>query len=97
MRGLGIDQGRLRAEEGIVFAVRRIEADYLRTARFDDELTVETRLEAVTGARILLEQLVLRRAERLFQAQVTLVCLTDTGHAARVPPELRRKLFPALH
>ena len=97
VRGLDIDQGRLRAEEGIVFAVRRIEADYLRPARFDDELVVETRLEAITGARIVLEQVVLRQAERLFQAQVTLVCLTESGHAARVPPELRRKLVPALH
>ena len=38
VRGLGVDQGRLRAEDGVVFAVRRVEADYLRPAKFDDEL-----------------------------------------------------------
>ena len=97
VRGLGIDQGHLRAEAGIVFAVRRIEADYLRPAKFDDELTVITRPEAVTGARIILEQVVLRRGEPLFQAQVTLVCLTVSGHAVRIPAELRRKLAPAVH
>lgn len=97
VRGLGIDQGRLKAEEGIVFAVRRVEADYLRPAKFDDELTVVTRPEAVTGARIVLDQSVLRGGEVLFQAHVTLVCLTDTGHAVRVPPELRLKLGPAVH
>lgn len=97
VRGLGIDQARLRAEQGIVFAVRRVEADYLKAARFDDELIVETRLEAVTGARILLEQSVLRQEERLFHAHVTLVCLTDAGHAGRIPPELRRRLSPAVH
>lgn len=97
VRGLGIDQGHLRAEAGIVFAVRRIEADYLKPAKFDDELKVETRPEAVTGARIILEQVVLRRGERLFQAQVTLVCLTDSGQAARIPAEVRRKLAPAVH
>jgi len=43
VRALGIDQTRLKAEEGILFAVRRIEADYLKPARFDDELVVETR------------------------------------------------------
>ena len=36
LRALGIDQARLRAESGHVFAVRRVEADYLRPARFDD-------------------------------------------------------------
>jgi acyl-CoA thioester hydrolase len=97
VRGLGIDQGMLRAEEGIVFAVRRVEADYLKPAKFDDELIVVTRPEAVTGARIVLEQIVQRNGERLFQAQVTLVCLTDGGHATRLPADVRRKLSPAVH
>lgn len=97
VRGLGVDQARLKAEDGIVFAVRRVEADYLRPARFDDELVVETAVEAFTGARIVLEQVVTRRGERLFQALVTLVCLTETGAPARLPAELRRRLAPALH
>lgn len=97
VRSLGIDQGRLRAEQGIVFAVRRLEADYLRPARFDDELAVRTRALAVTGARILLEQEVWRAAERLFAAQVTLVCLTDTGMPARLPADIRLLLAPMPH
>ena len=35
---LGVDQVRLKAEAGIVFAVRRVEADYLRPAKFAEEL-----------------------------------------------------------
>lgn len=97
VRSLGVDQGQLRRAKGIVFAVRRIEADYLRPARFDDELTVLTRPAAATGARILLEQEVLRAGERLFAAQVTLVCLTEGGAPARVPADIRQKLVPALH
>ncbi|WP_284163600.1 tol-pal system-associated acyl-CoA thioesterase [Frigidibacter sp. SD6-1] len=97
VRSLGVDQGRLKREEGIVFAVRRVEADYLKPARFDDELTVLTRPVGATGARIQLEQEVLRAGERLFTAQVTLVCLTETGQAARLPADIRRKLFPAVH
>lgn len=97
VRALGIDQARLKSAEGIVFAVRRVEADYLRPAKFDDELAVETRVEVFTGARIVLEQVVARRGERLFQALVTLVCLTEAGAPARLPAELRRRLAPALH
>ena len=40
-RGLGLDQGALR-EAGLVFAVRRVEADYLRPARLDDLLDVSS-------------------------------------------------------
>lgn len=97
VRALGVDQGRLRAEEGIVFAVRRVEADYLRPARLDDELVVETELVAATRARIVLDQAVSRAGERLFQAQVTLVCMTDQGTAARLPAEVRRRIAPNLH
>ena len=94
---LGVDQMALRAAQGIVFAVRRVEADFLRPAKFGDDLLVETRLQALGGARIGLEQVVLRGGERLFVAAVTLVCLTEDGHAARLPVEVRAKLSGPLH
>ena len=91
VRGLGVDQRALKAA-GLVFAVRRVEADYLRPARFDDELVVQTVVTSVTGARIVLQQDITRGLERLFAAQVVLVCLLDSGQPARLPPELRRVL-----
>lgn len=97
VRSLGVDQAQLRSLQGVVFAVRRIEADYLKPARFDDELRVETAEIAVTGARITLSQTVSRGLERLFTAQVTLVCLTDTGHPARIPATLRQTLAATAH
>lgn len=97
VRTLGIDQMAMKAGQGIAFAVRRVEADYLRPARFGDDLTVATRLREIGGARIVVEQEVRRMGERLFQAVVTLVCLTDDGHAARVPPDLRARLAPPVH
>lgn len=94
---LGVDQVRLKAEAGIVFAVRRVEADYLRPARFAEELVVETVLQTLGGARIVLEQVVLRGGERLFASVVTLVCLGEDGHAARLPAEVRARLSGPLH
>jgi acyl-CoA thioester hydrolase len=87
----GVDQAALRAETGIVFAVRRVEADYLRPAVFDDVLTVTTELVELGGARIVLDQAVLRRDERLFTARVVLVCVADEG-AVRIPPAVRAAL-----
>ena len=94
--GLGVDQRALKAG-GLVFAVRRIEADYLRPARFDDELVVQTTVQSVTGARIGLQQDVWRGVERLFAAQLVLVCLTDSGHPARLPVDMRQMLATAVH
>lgn len=94
---LGVDQVALKARDGIVFAVRRVEADYLRPAKFADDLVVETRLHSLSGARIVLDQAILRSGERLFASIVTLVCLTEDGHAARLPAEIRAKLSGPLH
>ena len=74
LRDLGIDQVAMK-DGGHVFAVRRIEADYLRPARFDDLLAVETRLVQMTAARIVVDQTVRRGDEALFAARVTLACL----------------------
>jgi acyl-CoA thioester hydrolase len=94
---LGLDQMALKAREGVVFAVRRVEADFLRPAKFGDDLVVETVLQSMTGARLVLEQAVLRGGERLFLAVVTLVCLTEDGHAARLPAEVRARLAGPVH
>jgi acyl-CoA thioester hydrolase len=92
VRDLGVDQGRLKAEEGIVFAVRRVEADYLHPAKFDDQLTVETTVEQMTGARIVLRQVVSRGGQALFTALVTLVALGANGQPHRLPDVLRRQV-----
>jgi acyl-CoA thioester hydrolase len=97
VRSLGVDQAALKAESGLVFAVRRVEADYLRPAKFDDELRVDTELLAMTGARVEVRQEILRGEERLFTATVTLVCLTDAGLPARVPPQVRAALGARRH
>lgn len=92
VRALGVDQVRLQAESGIVFAVRRVEADYLSPARFDDVLEVRTTLQAAGGARIDLLQEVWRDEVRLFSAVVRLVALAADGRPARLPAVLRASL-----
>ena len=99
VRGLGVDQVQLRAQQGLNFAVRRVEADYLRPARFDDELRVETVLKSVSGARIGLVQDIFRGAEKVYSAQVVLVCLPDratSGLPSRIPADLQSRLEPVL-
>lgn len=88
----GVDQARLQAEAGIVFAVRRVEADYLAPARLQDELDVLTRLVGIGGARIDLVQEVRRGGTLLFTARVRLAAIGRDGRPARVPAEVRAAL-----
>jgi acyl-CoA thioester hydrolase len=87
-RDLGIDQTRLKQDEGAVFAVRRVEADYLAPAVFDDELIVTTEVARLTPARIELDQKVMRGDKVLFAARVTLACLGPDMRPRRLPGAL---------
>ena len=60
LRALGYEHGALAGEQGVVFAVRRLEIDYFAPAAIDDLLRVETRVAAVRGAAIDFAQTVSR-------------------------------------
>ena len=87
LREIGLDQIALKAA-GTVFAVRRIEADYITPARFDDMLDVQTDVAARTPARIVLRQQVLRDGLLLFDARVTIVAIGASGRPQRLPAGL---------
>ncbi|MFY0690629.1 MAG: tol-pal system-associated acyl-CoA thioesterase [Paracoccaceae bacterium] len=89
VREIGIDQTRLKQEHDLVFAVRRVEADFAKPAKFDDQLSVRTDLVSASGARLTLAQDVLRDGDVLFSSSVTLVCLTKAGRPTRLPAEIR--------
>lgn len=95
VRACGVNQAQLKAETGVVFAVRKIEADYLQAAHFEDLLQVETQLVDLTGARIMLVQRVKRDQTLLFESRVVLVCIGPKG-AMRLPSELRAALAQPL-
>ncbi|WP_458789865.1 YbgC/FadM family acyl-CoA thioesterase [Yoonia sp. MH D7] len=89
VRELGVDQVALKSQ-GVVFAVRRVEADYFLPANYDDELVVKTDVEKQTGARLVLKQVVLRGVVPVFEALVTLVAVGPNGAAVRLPANIRR-------
>ena len=91
LRDLGIDQSKLR-EDGLVFVVRKLSADYHAPARFDDELTVLTGTQDVKGASLTMVQQVLRAGEKLFSANVQIACMDLAGRPQRLPTEVRHLL-----
>jgi acyl-CoA thioester hydrolase len=92
LRAAGVDQSMLHAEgTGLFFAVRRMTIDYLKPARMDDILTVETTTTEVRGATLDIEQRILRDEEVLITASV-LVAALSAGRPVRIPEPLRLRL-----
>lgn len=88
---LGLDQNAMRAE-GVVFAVTRVEADYVASARLGDRLTVETTHYAKGAVRWVFDQTVRRGEQEIFRALVTAVTMSTEGKPVRLPAKLRAKL-----
>jgi len=89
LRALGIEQTELAERDGVLFVVRRVEADYLRAARFNDALTVTCRMREVGGASIEIDQSVRRGETVLLTARVKAACVTvDQFKPARIPAHI---------
>jgi acyl-CoA thioester hydrolase len=93
LRSLGLDQRNLRAEQGLVFVVSRLTADYLRGAELDDALEVRSCVAQLGQARIVFEQSVWRGDERMFVSNVTIACVDWAARrAVRLPENVRALL-----
>lgn len=87
LRVIGIDQNAMFAV-GDAFVVRRMNCEFLRPAKFEDLLEVETLLVEISGARFELAQAVRRGQEILFSAAVTVAIIDKTGRPKRIGAEL---------
>jgi len=94
LRSHGIDQGAVLADEATErfgFAVRAMSIEFLKPARMDDLLTIETDVMEIGGASMELAQRVKRGDEVLIAAQVRIACVVD-GKPCRIPAQIRATL-----
>jgi acyl-CoA thioester hydrolase len=97
LRALGFEQDRLRDEQGVLFAVRRMELAFLFPARFNDLLIIESRLSHAGRASFDFAQRVLRAADDkpCCEAAVNIACIDAARlRPARIPEEIMTALPP---
>jgi acyl-CoA thioester hydrolase len=78
--------------EPSAFVVRRMQLEYIKPARIDDVLEVETRVAEVKGAALRLAQRVLRGETVIFEADVLVVLVSVSGKPQRLSQRLRAGL-----
>lgn len=74
LRALGFDQVDMAAQ-GVGFVVRSVQGEYLKPARFNDELEVRSRIAATRRTAVDFAQGVYRGDELLFEGAVRVVCI----------------------
>ena len=83
---------RLMEESGLFMVVVSVECKYRKPARYDDVLTLKTRVARMTPAKIEHEYRLYRDAELLTEARSVLACVDRTGTPQRIP-EVFEKLL----
>ena len=92
LRRLGHDQNELM-KEGIAFAVRSVSAEFLKPARLDDVLIVETVVDSLRRAQLSFAQRILRGQEMLLDAKIRIACIDPTrGKPIPLPHALHEQL-----
>lgn len=87
IRSLGMDYRTMEQEDGLAIAVVDVSARYKLPARYDDELRIETRLNAARGAIIKFGYKVKRDADD------ALLCEGETVHVV-VDGEMKKRTLP---
>ena len=80
-------EGRSPVLSGGFFVVKKIEADYLKSAKLGDLLEVTTKLLEIRSASFRILQEVMRGDEYLFSMKVQLAFIDFEGSVAKIPAE----------
>jgi acyl-CoA thioester hydrolase len=95
LRSIGVDQSRLVADEGLLFVVRRVEVDFFRPARMDDDLRVSVHSVKAGRSKLEIAQEMVRGHDGvlLASAEVTAACLEAKSFKPRkIPSWIRPKV-----
>jgi acyl-CoA thioester hydrolase len=96
LRLSGINQSDLFDDAGIGFVVRRCTADFLKPARLDDLLTIETRLEDINKVSIEMRQAIRCDNEILVKLLVKLVVVGKNGKLVKLPDFVKKAMLTVL-
>jgi acyl-CoA thioester hydrolase len=87
LRAIGYEQDELIATEGIIFAVRSVQVDYLSPARFNEQLQVSTEVSLTKKASLTFEQVITRGDNVLCKGIIRVACLDAQGMRPKAIPE----------
>eukprot|EP01037_Dinobryon_pediforme_P002410 gene2410-2445_t len=91
LRDLGIIQSAAHEGETLAFVVRHMVLDFIKPARMDDLIDVETQVSDIAGASLVMRQSIFRDKICLLTADVKIAVVKD-GRVSRLPAALRALL-----
>ncbi len=94
LRNMGFEQDQLIAEQKLIFAVRSVQIDYLKPARFNHSLDVTAAVTLVKKVSLTFEQQITRDKDILCKGSIRIASLdSETLKPKAIPENLLQKLI----
>ena len=94
LRNLGFEQDQLIIEQQTLFAVRAVQLDYLKYARFNEMLDASAEVTEVKKVSLTFTQIISRDNEVLCKGEIRIACLDSVSFRPKAIPEnLLQKLI----
>ena len=93
LRDMGYEQDELIKDRNVIFAVRSAQVDYIKPARFNDQLQVSAEIKIAKPASLVFEQTVYCSGDNLCRGTIRIACLdTETLKPKVIPKDLFQQL-----
>ena len=89
---LGFSNTQLKENFGIVIIVKSCNINYIKSAVFEDKLSVFSSLKKLSNTSFIMQQEIKRDDELLSTSEVCLVCINREKKPTKIPDELKSSL-----
>ncbi len=94
LRSMGFEQDRLMAEQKLVFVVRSVHVDYLKSARFNELLDVSAAVVSAKKTSFNFEQTITRDDLVLCKGEVRIACVDlETMKPKVIPDNILKRIL----
>ena len=86
---LGFSLKDLKENHDSLFIVRKVNCDYLHSAKLEDDLVVHSKFLEINNASFQLEQNIFKNDQIIFTSQVLIVCVSSYGRPKKIPQQIK--------
>lgn len=89
----GVDLQKL-SNNGIWFAVAKVEVEYKSPARYQDTIRILTRIEKTKYSAMQFFQIIMKNSRTVTEARTTLICVNNDFKPIAIPEEIKNVIIP---
>lgn len=88
----GLTNNKLLSDHGVFIIVKSCKIDYKSPAKFEDILTIKSKVKSITKTSFVIEQIIERNSSMITYAELILVIVNKNGKPTKIPEELENSL-----